>query len=85
MQGLFHKKAPVGTLGYRWDKAGHPNGYWNDDEDRVCSLMLVWSESKFLEKVRDNELCINPTRRAGANAAFNNRVWDDNSWEPVLL
>ncbi|OEU07276.1 hypothetical protein FRACYDRAFT_251401 [Fragilariopsis cylindrus CCMP1102] len=85
LQGLFHRKAPVGTLGYRWDKAGHPNGYWNDDEERVCSLMLVWSESKFLEKVRDNELCINPTRRAGANAAFNNRVWDDNSWEPVLL
>ena len=85
LQGLFHRKAPVGTLGYRWDKAGHPNGYWNDDEERVCSLMLVWSESKFLEKVRDNELCINPTQRAGANAAFNNTVWDDNSWEPVLL
>ena len=85
LQGLFHKKAPVGTLGYRWDKAGHPNGYWNDDEDRVCSLMLVWSESKFLEKVRDNELCINPTRRGINNDVFNNEVWDDNSWEPVLL
>jgi len=46
LQGRFHNKAPVGTLGYRWDKAGRSNHHWNDVEYKPCALMLVWSESK---------------------------------------
>ena len=88
LQGVFHKKAPIGTLGFRYDKAGRPDYRWNDDEERVCSLMLVWSESKLLESVRDGELRINPTSTAGPPqflSQYNHKIWDYESWVPVVL
>ena len=88
LQGVFHKKAPMGTLGFRWDKAGRPDYRWTDDQERVCSLMLVWSESKLLKAVQDGVLRINPTKISGPSvlhSLYNNKEWDDESWEPVVL
>ena len=88
LQGVFHKKAPIGTLGFRYDKAGRPDYRWTDDEERVCSLMLVWSESKLLKAVRNGELRINPTKTTGPphmHSLYNNKVWDDESWVPIVL
>ena len=88
VQALCHKKAPVGTLGYRYDKAGQPTDFKN--ERRVCTLMYFWSERKLLENVEKGELVINRTLRgcpkiAYADTAFNMEVWDPNTWLPVEL
>ena len=85
-QTVCHQKAPVGTLGYRYNFAGQPVNY-NDDE-RVCTLMLVWSECKLLKKVEAGELIINPTKPHVSNSLtvnYNMKVWNPNMWEPVEL
>ena len=82
-QTVCHQKAPVGTLGYRYNKAGRPVNF-NDDE-RVCTLMLVWSECKLLKKVEAGELIINPTGQPLCKENFNMKVWNPNTWEPVEL
>ena len=82
---MCHKKAPVGTLGYRYNKAGRPSGYF--DGSSVCTLMYVWSECKLLKKVEAGELVINPTK-PHCNPAFdryNMETWDPDKWVPVEL
>ena len=63
-QGLLHKKLPLGTLGFRYDKAGQPvgNTYWPENEDSVCKVYFVYSVSKLLQLVEKEQLIINPTR-----------------------
>lgn len=83
-QTPFHKKAPVGTVGFRYNKAGIPANF---DGRRVCTLMFVWSERKFLESVEAGTLNINRTLPHGNPMfdGFNMDVWDPNSWKPVQL
>ena len=84
-QGLLHKKLPLGTLGFRYDKAGQPvgNTYWPENEDRVCKVYFVYSESKLLKLVEDGQVIINPTRAKRSD--FNTDIWGTTTWKPVNL
>lgn len=85
LQGKLHKKLPLGTLGFRYDQAGHPvgNTYWPENKDRVCKVYFVYSESKLLQSVEKGQLIINPTRRE--ISTFNTDIWSRSTWKPVKL
>jgi hypothetical protein len=82
-QGVYHKEIPVGTVGYRYDKAGWPVA----TETRICMLYFCFSERKFLEKVEKGTLKINPTKHGIPQFArqYNHAVWDRKTWVPVVL
>lgn len=82
-QSTYHQKVPVGTAGFRYDKAGRPM----TKEDRVCTLYFVFSMRKFLEKVEGGTLKISPTKQPIQNIAhrFNFQLWDRSTWAPVVI
>ena len=85
LQGVLHKKLPLGTLGFRFDRAGRSvgNTYWPKNEDRVCKVYFVYSESKLLKLVEDGQVIINPTRAKRSD--FNTDIWGTTTWKPVNL
>ena len=83
-QGKYHKKAPVGTVGFRNDKAGYAS--MNQTERRVDTLYFVFSESKFLRKVENGELKVNRTKQhriSQLQDVYNYGVWDAATWTGV--
>ena len=85
IQGIMQKKLPVGTLGFRFDKAGRPvgNKSWPENEERVCKVYFVYSESKILKLVEKGQVMINPTR--SDRAIYNTDIWSSTTWKPVHL
>ncbi|KAL3923840.1 MAG: hypothetical protein SGILL_001416 [Bacillariaceae sp.] len=79
-QLLYHQKAPVGSLGYRYHKAGRVFGKTNC----LCTLYFVYSEKKLLQHVEAGRLKISPTKPHPRNTHnFNMNVWDASTWKPV--
>ena len=80
-QSKCHLKLPVGTVGWRYHKAGTPRPF--NGASRVCTLYFVYSESKFLEQVEAGTLGISPTKLGRGNRGYNLTVWDSTTWAPV--
>lgn len=82
-QTQYHKKVPVGTVGFRYDNAGQPVAR----EDCVCTLYFVFSVRKLLEKVEKGELKISPTGRGlpMTESLFNRKIWERSNWAPVEI
>lgn len=86
-QRPYHRKLPVGTLGFRTDHGGQPIVA---NDNRVCTLFFVWSERKFLKNVEQGVLKVNRTRQGTRGGSITNRdmnfeIWDHNTWAPVHL
>ncbi|KAL3938203.1 MAG: hypothetical protein SGARI_001835 [Bacillariaceae sp.] len=83
-QTPYHKKAPVGTLGFRYNNAGTPAL----DSSRICTLYFVSSVKKLLQKVEAGTLKVNRTSDKvlqGCQAYMNYGVWDPQNWSPTNL
>jgi hypothetical protein len=82
-QNFYHKQLPIGTVGFRYDKAGRPH---KAEEIRVCTCYFVFSERKFLQKVEEGTLSIGPTKRnEGCGHLYNHTLWDREKWVPVAI
>jgi hypothetical protein len=82
-QTPYHKKVPVGTLGFRYDAAGRPIA----KEECICTLYFVFSVRKLLEKVEAGTLKVSPTKRGltMVESLFNRKIWERNTWAPVVI
>uniref|UniRef100_A0A7S2VE60 Uncharacterized protein n=1 Tax=Entomoneis paludosa TaxID=265537 RepID=A0A7S2VE60_9STRA len=85
-QSTYHQKLPVGTVGWRYNKAGISISKRGQEEEHVCTLFFVFSVCELLEKVEEGVLKISRTKAGPiANPLFNFDVWDINAWEPALI